>query len=129
VVATDLAAGLPPIRADARQLGQVFNNLVKNAWEALYRTAEPRIRVATRLSADGRQVLVDVQDNGPGIPPEILEKIWMSFFTTKGDRGGTGLGLSACMQIVSQAEGQITVDSQVGAGTTFTVSLPAANAA
>lgn len=129
VVETEFVPGLPPVRADARQMGQVLNNLIKNAWEALNRTADPRIRIVTRLSADGRQVLVDVQDNGPGIPPEILDKIWMSFFTTKGDRGGTGLGLSACMQIVAQAEGRITVESQVGAGTTFTVSLPAANEA
>ena len=55
-----------------------------------------------------------VKDNGPGIPKEIQEKIWVSFFTTKGGSGGTGLGLSAVMQIVNQHGGSISLESEVG---------------
>jgi signal transduction histidine kinase/DNA-binding NarL/FixJ family response regulator len=124
MVQTEYEANLPPTRGDRRQLGQVFNNLIKNAWEALYQTPNPHIRVVARYSGDPGFVEVLVIDNGPGIPPDLLEKIWVSFFTTKGERGGTGLGLSACVAIVNQAEGKISVESQVGVGTIFTVMLP-----
>jgi signal transduction histidine kinase len=68
-----------------------------------------------------------VQDNGPGIPPELQERIWVSFFTTKSGKGGTGLGLSACMEIVRQNGGKIWVESEAGKGTTFYFTLPPAN--
>ncbi|MBA3531716.1 MAG: response regulator [Ardenticatenales bacterium] len=119
---------LPSIRGDERQLGQVFNNLVKNAWEALQGHPQPRIAVRGQISNDEpNSVLIQVEDNGPGIPPELLDKIWVSFYTTKGGRGGTGLGLSACMEIVNQSEGIVSVESQVGKGTTFSVTLPIAS--
>ncbi len=124
VVHTHFAADLPSIRGDSRQIGQVFNNLVKNAWEALAGRPQPRITVTCHLADDPQYLLTQVADNGPGIPPELLDKIWVSFFTTKGDRGGTGLGLSACVAIINQAEGKISVESQAGAGTTFSVLLP-----
>jgi len=128
VVRTEFAADLPPVRGDPRQLDQVFANLIKNAWEALHGSAQPRIVVTAQQHAqDPRFVLAQVRDNGPGIPTELLEKIWVSFFTTKGDRGGTGLGLSACMQIVNQSGGKIWIESsQTGVGTTFAVLLRAA---
>jgi signal transduction histidine kinase len=127
VVQTEFAAGLPPVHGDPRQLDQVFANLIKNAWEALHASAQPRIVVTAQCAQDPRFALVHVRDNGPGIPPELLDKIWVSFFTTKGDRGGTGLGLSACTQIVNQSGGRIWVEnSQVGVGTTFAVLLPVA---
>ncbi|RPH57591.1 MAG: sensor histidine kinase, partial [Chloroflexi bacterium] len=124
VVTTDWPAGLPPVYGDPRQVDQVFNNLVKNAWEALAGRPDPKIAVSARLDGDPNFILVSVKDNGPGIPPEILEKIWVSFFTTKGGRGGTGLGLSACMEIARQNNGKIWVESQVGHGATFSVLLP-----
>jgi signal transduction histidine kinase len=125
IIQTEFAADLPPAHGDPRQLDQVFANLIKNAWEALHASAQPRIVVTAQRAQDPRFVLVHVRDNGPGIPPELLDKIWVSFFTTKGDRGGTGLGLSACMQIVNQSGGKIWVEnSQAGAGTTFAVLLP-----
>lgn len=123
-VSLELAEGLPPVFGDARQLGQVFNNLVKNAWEAMSGQADAHIRVRMRLASDGKNILSEVQDNGPGIPPDLLEKIWVSFFTTKGSRGGTGLGLSACMEIVNQAQGKISVESTIGKGATFSIILP-----
>jgi len=124
VIQTDLPDDLPPIKGDDRQLGQVFNNLLKNAWEARPDPKVAHIQVSSVPAEDPKFVTIQVKDNGPGIPPEILEKIWVSFFTTKGDRGGTGLGLSACMAIVNQLDGKISVESEVGVGTTFRVSLP-----
>jgi signal transduction histidine kinase/DNA-binding NarL/FixJ family response regulator len=129
VVAMDFSPELPVIVGDERQLGQVFNNLIKNAWEAMLGQETPHIHVRV-FPADGASAVhVQVSDNGPGIPPDILDKIWVSFFTTKGDRGGTGLGLSACMAIINQHEGKIAVESQLGRGTTFTVTLPLARQA
>ncbi len=127
VVQTDFADDLPPVRGDSRQVERVFINLIKNAWEALSGHPQPQIVVIGQRVDDPQFVMVQVQDNGPGIPLEFLEKIWVSFFTTKGDRGGTGLGLSACMEIITQMGGKIWLDrSQPGLGTTFAVLLPVA---
>ncbi len=124
VVQTEFASGLPKVRADASQLGQVYNNLIKNAWEALHRVSEPLIIVRAFMDDDPYFIRTEICDNGPGIPPEIVDKIWVSFFTTKGDHGGTGLGLSACMKIINQLGGRITVETEVGQGATFIVLIP-----
>ena len=118
---------MPEARVDARQVEQVFNNLIKNAWEAMSHanTPDPKICVRGRRDDDPNFVLVTVRDNGPGIPKEIQEKIWVSFFTTKGGKGGTGLGLSSVMQIVNQHGGKIMLESEVGDGAMFSVHLPA----
>ena len=107
VVEMDWAQDLPQVHADERQMEQVFNNLIKNAWEALAGSTAPRITILGRRDRDPHYVQVIITDNGPGIPREIQEKIWVSFFTTKGGSGGTGLGLSACQPIVSQHGGTI----------------------
>jgi signal transduction histidine kinase len=127
VVTTDLPADLPPIMGDPRQIDQIFNNLIKNAWEALDGTPKPQIVVSLRREEDFIQACIF--DNGPGIPREVLEKIWVSFFTTKGGKGGTGLGLSACMEIVRQNGGKIWVESELGRGAAFYVQLPLAKEA
>lgn len=118
---------MPLALVDARQVEQVFNNLIKNAWEALIlsNTLQPKIHVNGRRDKDADFVLVSVKDNGPGIPKELQEKIWVSFFTTKGGKGGTGLGLSAVMQIVNQHGGRVWLESEPGLGATFHVRLPA----
>jgi signal transduction histidine kinase len=126
VVRTEFASEIPPVQGDARQLNRVFINLVKNAWEALHEHPQPQIDVIARAADDPRMVVVQVRDNGPGIPPEMIDKIWVTFFTTKGDRGGTGLGLAASMEIIKQSGGNIWVESMPGEGTTFTVTLPRA---
>lgn len=113
---------LPNVLVDVRQMEQVFNNLIKNAWEALSQTLDPKISIRGKRKAN--YVQIKIQDNGPGIPKEIQEKIWVSFFTTKGGKGGTGLGLSAVMQIVNQHGGKIWLESAVGKGATFFVRLP-----
>ncbi len=121
---------LPQVRGDKGQIGRVLINLIKNAWEALGKTEHPgehkqaKIHVSARPADEAGFVRIEVSDNGPGIPPEILEKIWVSFFTTKGDHGGTGLGLSACMEIISQSGGKIWAESEAGKGATFIILLP-----
>ena len=120
----DLAADLPPVWADGHQLQQVLVNLVTNAKQAMAEVpeAERRLTVTTRaLGAD--RVRLSVQDTGPGIPAEVLPKIFDPFVTTKGS-AGTGLGLSISYGIVREHGGQITADSQPGRGATFTVDLP-----
>lgn len=127
VIEMNWAEDMPLAHVDARQVEQVFNNLIKNAWEALTNAnvSAPRIYIDGRRDAHTDFVQVSVRDNGPGIPKEIQEKIWVSFFTTKGGSGGTGLGLSAVMQIVNQHGGKIWLESEAGQGATFFVRLPA----
>lgn len=123
----DFAPDLPLVQADPRQLGRVFTNLVKNAWEAMQeQDAPPRIDIRVMPAVEPGFVLTEVCDNGPGIPPEIIDKIWVSFFSTKGSRGGTGLGLSAVMEIMNQTGGRIRVVSDVGRGSTFQLQIPTA---
>jgi signal transduction histidine kinase/DNA-binding NarL/FixJ family response regulator len=124
VVELNWADDMPAAHVDARQVEQVFNNLIKNAWEAMGTTSSPKIFVHGRRDDNPNFVLVTVKDNGPGIPKEIQEKIWVSFFTTKGGSGGTGLGLSSVMQIVNQHGGKIALESEAGKGATFFVRLP-----
>jgi signal transduction histidine kinase/DNA-binding response OmpR family regulator len=125
VLRTLFSDDLPPVRADRSQLGRVFVNLIKNAMEAMEKVKDKRLFLWARQADEPGFVVVDVTDSGPGIPPELMDKIWVPFYTTKGDRGGTGLGLAACAQIVGQLGGKITVESEASVGTTFSVSLPA----
>jgi two-component system NtrC family sensor kinase len=116
----DYAMGLPPIEADPAQLLQVFVNLLNNAAEAIEGTGT--IQLTTRVA--GSSVLVNIADTGCGIPEENLGRLFTPFFTTKGPGRGTGLGLSIVYGIIKMHRGQITVQSRVGEGTTFTVMLP-----
>jgi len=113
-----------PVLADPEQLAHVFINLIKNAMEAMHQVADKKLFIWVRTADDPRFVVTDVTDNGSGIPPEVVDKIWVAFYTTKGDRGGTGLGLPACVKIINQLGGKITVESVMGEGTTFSVYLP-----
>ena len=121
-------AGVPPVRSNATRLGQVFLNLIVNGAQAIAPGHPERneIRITARLASQGR-VTVDVSDTGCGIPPENLERIFDPFFTTKPVGEGTGLGLAVCLSIVRSLGGTITVDSTLGKGTTFHVTLPAAS--
>ena len=117
---------VPGVRANEARLGQVFLNLIVNAAQALPegRAEHNEIRVRTRLA--GARVVIEVSDTGPGIPPEIIGRIFDAFFTTKAVGVGTGLGLAICQRIVTDMGGELTVASTVGKGTTFCVSLPVA---
>ena len=109
------------VNGDAYYLRQVFENLVRNAREAMEGQDEPpRLRVS--VARVGAQAEVRVTDNGPGIRPEILQSIFEPFVSTKGK--GMGLGLSICREIVQGHGGRLDVESTLGQGTTFTVTLP-----
>jgi signal transduction histidine kinase len=111
---------LPRISAYGSELNQVWTNLLDNAIDALGGTG----RITIRTAREGERVLVEIADNGPGIPPEIQPRIFEPFFTTKGVGEGTGLGLDICYRIVvGQHGGEIAVSSQPGE-TRFTVRLP-----
>jgi PAS domain S-box-containing protein len=117
---------VPQVLASSGRLGQVFLNLIANAAQAIPAGAADRnvIRLVTRLDPE-RRVVIEVRDTGAGIPPEILGRIFDPFFTTKPPGVGTGLGLSICQRIVADLGGTIAVESRLGAGTTFRVTIPA----
>ena len=116
----DYAPALPNILAQSGHLSEVFVNILQNAREAL--DGKGHIQVAAKYS-DEYAVVVTIQDNGPGIPPEKLSKIFEPYFTTK--ERGTGLGLAIVKHNTELYNGTVEVKSTVGAGTTFTVKLPA----
>lgn len=111
---------IPEIACFPGQLNQVFLNLIINARQAI--SGEGKLEIATYLE-DGL-VVIRISDNGCGIKPEIMDKIFDPGFTTKGVGIGTGLGLSICYQIIEAHHGNIEVDSRPGEGTTFTIRLP-----
>lgn len=113
-------SALPSITGDANQLKQVFLNIINNAVHAMSETGG--ILTITTTGRDN-QVQIAISDNGHGIPAEILPKIFEPFFTTKRDKG-TGLGLSITYKIIQSHSGKIDIKSEVGGGTTFTLSLP-----
>ena len=118
-VKLDFDRALPRVRAHGSELNQVWTNLIDNAVDAMDGKGELRIRTARELD----RVLVEIADNGPGIPREILDHIFEPFFTTKGVGNGTGLGLETVRRIVREHNGEITVESAPGA-TRFQVRLP-----
>jgi signal transduction histidine kinase len=129
-IVTELADGLPPVRADAEQLRQVLINLVRNAVQAMGGRGQVRVRTSRHTEAPSaigsapasEWVEVSVRDAGPGIAPAVLKNLFVPFFTTK-DRG-TGLGLAISQRMVEEMGGRIEVMSHLGDGATFTVLLP-----
>jgi PAS domain S-box-containing protein len=117
-------APVPKVEASESRLGQVFLNLLVNALQALPESGENEVRV--RISApDDATVLVEVIDTGEGIPADVLSRVFDPFFTTKPIGVGTGLGLFVCQGIVASLGGALSIVSEVGKGTTVSVSLPA----
>ncbi|WP_224367197.1 hybrid sensor histidine kinase/response regulator [Hyalangium versicolor] len=116
---------VPAVVGNEARLGQVLVNLLINAVQALPedRTSENQVRVATFMDGQGRAV-VEVEDNGCGIPPQHLERIFDPFFTTKPVGQGTGLGLAISHAIVSEAGGEIEVRSHPSVGTCFRAVFP-----
>jgi len=113
---------VPMIRCYPNQLNQVFMNLIVNAAQAI--DEKGKIVVSTRHSHEDDAVVVEITDNGRGIEPEHLQRIFDPGFTTKGAGVGTGLGLSIVYQIVKDHSGKVDVESEPGKGTTFRVVLP-----
>jgi signal transduction histidine kinase len=112
---------LPRVRCHAGQLNQVFMNLLINACDAL--GDKGRIRVTTS-APDAQRVRLEFADDGPGIPPEMRDRVFEPFFTTKPVGQGTGLGLSLSHGIIERHGGRIWVESEPGAGTRFVIELP-----
>lgn len=109
---------LPTIFADATQLKQVFLNIILNAAQAM----EGKGNLVISTIQEKKQIKVKIQDTGPGIPPEIMGKLFNPFFTTK--EKGTGLGLAISYGIIERHSGKIDIETKLGKGSTFIVSLP-----
>jgi PAS domain S-box-containing protein len=136
----DIEEDLPSVLADPSQVQQIIMNLCTNAGQVMEAEGgtltvrldravlEAPLPTLVDVLSPGRYVRMQVTDMGPGIPPEIVERIFDPFFTTKGVGEGTGLGLAVVHGIVQDRSGGITVESEGGRGTTFTVYLPASDA-
>jgi signal transduction histidine kinase len=111
---------LPSFRASPLHIQQVFMNLLKNARDAMPEGGP----VTLRTSKNGRYLVAEVEDAGPGIAPEVEARLFEPFFTTKGVGEGTGLGLSVSYGIVSAHGGKILIESKPGHGALFRVMLP-----
>lgn len=108
------------IQVDPELMEQVLINLVKNAMEAVKGAPDPAISVAVSKDAEGT-VLFQIADNGPGIPADLQEQIFVPFFTTKNE--GSGIGLSLCRQIIQLHKGSLSVISKIGEGAVFIIRL------
>ena len=126
-VSLEIEPGLPPLNADADQLHQVFVNLIVNAQQALQEKAgERRLSLRVASAGGGRSLAIEVEDNGPGVPPEIRRRVFEPFFTTKPEGVGTGVGLSFSLGLVEAHGGRLElVDTPTG-GACFRVLLDAA---
>jgi len=111
---------LPNIPCHPQQISQVFANILVNAAQAIEKKGE--VRIKTRLVEDHVEVVI--QDTGAGISEENLARIFEPFFTTKEAGKGTGLGMHVACGIIEKHHGTLSVESTVGTGTTFTITLP-----
>jgi polar amino acid transport system substrate-binding protein len=127
VFAFSEAAGLPPVRGNYHQIEQVVLNLITNACQALP-SRERGITVSTDREPGTGGAVLRVEDQGSGIPADILPRITDPFFTTKRGVGGSGLGLAVSSRIVANHGARMEFDSEVGRGTTVTVTFPGTGA-
>lgn len=123
---------LPKINLNLEDFSRVILNLVKNAFDAMREKiaregSEYKAKVEIRTKDMGDKVLIEVEDNGPGVPDEIRDKLLMPFFTTKKGTEGTGLGLSITHDIIQSHEGTLEIESKVGEFTRFSIVLPKSN--
>lgn len=110
------------ILCDETHIRQVILNICKNAAEAMEGVLNPVLHISTGIDEERKEVFINISDNGIGIDEETIKKIGTPFFTTK--KVGTGLGLSACYQIIKEHNGRIDIKSDLGEGTTFTIIIP-----
>lgn len=120
----DLAPNLPPLIADAGRLRQVLHNLLLNSRDALTQQTKPTIRIATQLLIDGphQYIEINVRDNGPGFPPELMDRLFEPYVTSK--TKGTGLGLAVVKRIVEEHSGSIIAENLQNEGASVTIRLP-----
>ncbi|MBI4376544.1 MAG: hypothetical protein HY549_08850, partial [Elusimicrobia bacterium] len=109
----------PVVDVDVTEMKQAIRNLIGNAVEVM--TSSGRLRVRTGMGEAGT-AFIEIADTGPGIPPDVLEKIFTPFFTTKAR--GTGLGLAVVRKVADRHRGRVDVESVIGKGTTFRLFLP-----
>jgi len=122
-VVTQFADNMPGTIADSYQFQQVFLNIINNAVQAMKQ--QTRLGTLTIISEfDDKSIRISIDDSGPGIPGENLQKIFEPFFTTKPEGKGTGLGLSICNEIIREHGGNLYVSSEPGSGTRFLVEIP-----
>jgi signal transduction histidine kinase len=124
----EIHGDIPLVDSNDARLGQILLNLLVNAAQAMPdgRASANEIRVTTKMADSADHVVIEISDTGMGIPKEILPRIFDPFFTTKAVGVGTGLGLALCHRMVTDLGGEITVESEVGKGTRFRVTLPIA---
>ena len=124
IIETKLEDNLPFVRISPSELQQVMLNLINNAIDAMEKTGGT-LTIETRKSRiEQNHIAISIEDTGPGIPKENLDRIFNPFFTTKAVGKGTGLGLSICYGLVQKMGGKIEVSSQVGVGTQFRIFIP-----
>jgi two-component system NtrC family sensor kinase len=121
---TSLDGSLKPFQSDPSQLQQVFLNLITNAIDAHDGKPYGSIKISTHADDRMKKAKIRITDTGSGISEENLTKVFNPFFTTKPVGKGTGLGLSLCYSIVRRLGGTISVKSELGKGTEFTIDLP-----
>src|SRR5262249_41744488 len=126
IVVEEHLGAVPPVTGSPAQLNQVFLNLLVNALQAIEETHRADGRIAITTGAVDGEVVVEVADNGVGIPDDVLPHIFTPFYTTKEVGDGTGLGLSITHGMVQDHGGRLEVDSTLGQGTRFRVILAAA---
>ena len=107
------------MKGDENQLSQVLLNLLKNSMQALEGKEKGRISIHAQQD---EHISIDIADNGPGIPPELQEKIFIPFFTTKSE--GSGIGLSLCKQIIRLPDGHLTIQESNPGKTIFHIDMP-----
>jgi signal transduction histidine kinase len=122
-----LAEKLPQLDADKGQMTQVILNLVENSRDAIGMRTNGKITVTTKLGEAGDRAVLVVEDNGPGVPRDVKDKVFTPYFTTKHAKGGTGLGLAIVHRIVSDHGGRIVLTDVQGGGARFTIELPLRN--
>jgi PAS domain S-box-containing protein len=123
--AVELQPGLPPVAIDRSRLEQIVMNSIVNSRAAMPDGGVITVDSRTERSGDGEQVRFSIQDTGHGMPPEVMQRAFEPFFSTKGPGKGTGLGLSTVYGVVKDANGSVDLWSRPGEGTRLTIRLPA----
>lgn len=120
-----IAANLPKVHVDKIQIQQVIVNLVRNAIEAMEHSPRRELTISAERMPEARQVVMRVMDTGPGLAPEVAERLFQPFVTTKAH--GMGVGLSICRSIIAGHAGELTVQANPEGGTVFSFTVPVAD--
>lgn len=122
-VIKELDLNLPKVNADPHRIEQVLVNLIVNAAQAMEKVQDPKLRISSHKG--NGTVVIEIEDSGPGLPLNNMDKIWTPFFTTKDPGKGTGLGLHVCQTIINENGGQLYASNGHEGGAKFVISLPA----